>query len=46
MLPGLLALVQGKLEYQDHRGLVVFAPFGLLVGVVLIVLAIRVGRAR
>lgn len=43
-LPGVMALIQGGLHYQDHRGLLVFAPFSLLVGLVMIVFATRVGK--
>jgi len=46
MGPGVLALVQGRLDYHDYRGLLVFAPFTLLIGLVMIVFAIRVGRKK
>lgn len=43
-VPGLMALIRGGLHYQDYRGLLVFAPFSSLVGLVMIVFALRVGR--
>ncbi len=43
MLPGIAALVAGSLFYTDHRNLLVFAPFSLLIGVVMIIFALRVG---
>jgi hypothetical protein len=46
MAPGLLALAQAKLHYRDERGLLAFAPFTLLIGFVMIVFAIRIGRRR
>jgi hypothetical protein len=44
MLPGITALVAGSLFYTDHRNLLVFAPFSLLIGVVMIIFALRVGK--
>ena len=35
MLRGIAALVAGSLFYTDHRNLLVFAPFMLLIGVVM-----------
>ena len=46
MLPGIAALFAGNLFYTDHRNLLVFAPFMLLIGVVMIIFALRVGRVR
>jgi hypothetical protein len=46
MCPGLAALFQGTLFYRDYRALLVFAPFSLLIGLVMIVFAIRVGREK
>jgi hypothetical protein len=46
MVPGFMALIQGGLHYQDYRGLLVFAPYSLLVGLVMIVFAIRVGKHK
>ena len=44
MLPGIAALFAGSLFYTDHRNLLVFAPFMLLIGVVMIIFALRVGK--
>ena len=44
MLPGIAALFAGSLFYIDHRNLLVFAPFSLLIGVVMIVFALRRGN--
>ena len=44
MLPGITALFAGKLFYTDYRNLLVFAPFSLLIGVVMIIFALRVGK--
>lgn len=44
MGPALMALAAGSLHYRDHRGLLVFAPFSFLIGLVMIIFAIRVGR--
>jgi hypothetical protein len=44
MLPGLAALAAGTFYYKDHRNLLVFAPFSLLIGLAMIVFAIRVGK--
>jgi uncharacterized membrane protein len=44
MLPGIAALLAGNLFYTDYRNLLVFAPFMLLVGLVMIVFALRVGK--
>jgi hypothetical protein len=44
MLPGITALVAGNLFYTDYRNLLVFAPFSLLIGVVMIIFALRVGK--
>ena len=46
MAPAFAALAQGRLHYQDYCGLLVFAPFSLLTGLVMILFAIRVGRQR
>ena len=43
MLPGIAALFAGNLFYTDYRNLLVFAPFSLLIGVVMIIFALRVG---
>ena len=44
MLPGIAALIAGNLFYTDYRNLLVFAPFALLIGLVMIVFALRVGK--
>ena len=44
ILPSLFALMLGRPDYIDHRGLLVFAPGMILVGVVMIVFALRVGK--
>jgi hypothetical protein len=44
MLPGIAALISGKFFYTDYRNLLVFAPFSLLLGMVMIVFALRVGK--
>jgi hypothetical protein len=44
MLPGIAALISGKFFYTDYRNLLVFAPFSLLLGLVMIVFALRVGK--
>lgn len=44
MLPGLAALIGGTLFYRDYRNLLVFAPFSLVIGVVMIIFALRVGK--
>ena len=44
MLPGIAALFAGNLFYTDYRNLLVFAPFMLLIGVVMIIFALRVGK--
>jgi len=44
MLPGIAASIAGNLFYTDHRNLLVFAPFMLLIGVVMIIFALRVGK--
>ena len=44
MLPALLALILGRWDYIDHRELLVFAPGMILVGLVMIVFALRVGK--
>jgi hypothetical protein len=41
---GIATLLQGRLHFQDYRGLVVFAPFSLVVGALVIVMAIRLGK--
>jgi hypothetical protein len=46
MLPGFAALLQGSSLYRDYRGLLVFAPFSILIGALMIFFAIRVGRKR
>jgi heme A synthase len=46
VLPGILALVQGRSHYEDYRGLLVFAPFSLLLGAVMIFFALRVGKQK
>jgi hypothetical protein len=43
-LPGVFVLAQDCLLYQDYRGLLVFAPFTLLLGVVMVFFGIRVGK--
>jgi uncharacterized membrane protein HdeD (DUF308 family) len=44
MLPGIAALFAGNLFYTDYRNLLVFAPFMLLIGVVMIIFALRVAK--
>jgi hypothetical protein len=44
ILPSLFALALGSSDYIDHRGLLVFTPGMILVGVVMIVFALRVGK--
>jgi hypothetical protein len=44
LLPSLLALAKGGWNYVDYRGLLVFAPGGILLGLVMVVFAARVGR--
>ena len=44
MLPGIAALIAGSLFYTDYRNLLVFAPFMLLIGVVMIIFALRVAK--
>ena len=44
MLPALSVLARRGLFYQDYRGLLVFAPFMLLVGLVMVFFGIRVGK--
>jgi hypothetical protein len=44
MLPGFAALAAGSFFYKDHRNLLVFAPFSLLLGLAMIVFAIRIGN--
>jgi hypothetical protein len=46
MLPALSARIQGGLHYQDYRGLLVFAPYSLLVGLAMIVFALRVANHK
>jgi UPF0716 family protein affecting phage T7 exclusion len=46
MVPGFMALIQGGLHYQDYRGLLVFAPYSLLVGLAMIVFAIGVAKHK
>jgi hypothetical protein len=46
MAPALLMLAQGKITYEDYRGLLDFAPFGLLVGLVIIFFAFRIGKGK
>jgi hypothetical protein len=46
MVPGVMALIQGGLHYQDYRGLLVFAPYSMLVGLAMIVFAIRVAKHK
>lgn len=41
MGPGLLTLFHGGIEYEDYRAVVVFAPFGVMIGLVMIIVAIR-----
>jgi len=45
MLPGATALIGGTIFYTDYRNLLVFAPFSLLIGLVMIFFAWRVGRS-
>jgi hypothetical protein len=44
ILPSLLALLLGRWDYIDYRGLLVFAPGMILSGLVMIVFALRVGK--
>jgi hypothetical protein len=44
MVPGVASLVAGSLYYRGYRDLLVFAPFTLLIGLVMIIFALRVGR--
>jgi hypothetical protein len=44
MMPAVASLVAGNLHCSDYRGLLVFAPFDLLIGLVMIIFALRVGR--
>lgn len=41
MLPALSALARGGLFYLDYRELLVFAPFMLLIGLLMIFVAVR-----
>ncbi len=44
MLPGIAALFAGTLFHRDHLYLLIGAPFSLLIGVVMIIFALRVGK--
>jgi hypothetical protein len=44
LVPGLMALLRGGNSYIDHRGLIVFAPAMILVGVLMIAIAVVRGK--
>jgi hypothetical protein len=46
MVPGIVTMILGSWNYVDYRNLLVFAPFSLLVGLVMIVFAVRIGRGK
>jgi hypothetical protein len=39
--PALLTLVRGGIEYEDYRSVVVFAPFGIAIGLTMMIVALR-----
>lgn len=41
MGPALLTLARGGVEYEDYRAVIVFAPFAILIGLTMIVVALR-----
>jgi hypothetical protein len=43
---GIVTLLQGRLHFQDYRGLVVFAPFSLMVGALFIAMAVKLGKRQ
>jgi hypothetical protein len=41
MGPSILTLVRGGIEYVDYRAIVVFAPFGIAIGLTMMIIAVR-----
>jgi hypothetical protein len=46
MATGMLTLLQGKLHYSNYWGAPVFAPFAILIGILLVVFAFRSGKGQ